>query len=601
MAQSMEAELEDKFWQLCWVDNTAERFSIDLTKIQDDITFTTWGKSFVTTAGNNLLDSLEWLLTRASSTEGGMRLQTLDGRWRIKKVHEYLRQMDRFLELLLGCVHIESGQPARGLEIVTMRHCNGLLQDRNIFIIDGTVMTVVRYHKSQSQWDKPKVVPRFLPPRVGQIMALYLSYLQPFREFLVVSVLNGGLDDYVWSNEQGAWNTDRLTRVLKRETGKRLGVELHTLDYRHTAVGIGRVMVGESFGKGYQDEIGEIDEAEVDEDEEDLIELQNARSTVMGVGNYSVLIDIVKHLSTRSIDAFRALSTAWHRFLGVDGQAEAGEEGRVRRKRRMRESISGLPVVPKEKAVQVEDARAAAVQRALQQVLGKQDVGFRSIEQEQALYAVLDKQTPLVVVLPTGGGKSLLFTLPACIEESGVTVVVVPYQALIEDLVVQVGSYGVDCIEWKHGENNPASVVFVSADVVGDVTSNGNFLGYARLLRDKGLLQRVVVDECHLVFTSRHWRENLLKVKNLRLLGCLVVLLTATLPPVQEGELEASMLVRNATYIRASTTRPNARYFVSWCQRGKLEDTAVSGWLRRLGVRTITLMWRSEGSGYRSG
>ncbi|KAL6169706.1 hypothetical protein ACJQWK_04709 [Exserohilum turcicum] len=150
MAQSMEAELEDKFWQLCWVDNTAERFSIDLTKIQDDITFTTWGKSFVTTAGNNLLDGLEWLLTRASSTEGGIRLQTSDGRWRIKKVHEYLRQMDRFLELLLGCVHIESGQPARGSEIVTMRHCNRLLQDRNIFIIDGTVMTVVRYHKSQS-------------------------------------------------------------------------------------------------------------------------------------------------------------------------------------------------------------------------------------------------------------------------------------------------------------------------------------------------------------------------------------------------------------------------------------------------------------------
>ncbi|EOA84448.1 uncharacterized protein SETTUDRAFT_57081, partial [Exserohilum turcica Et28A] len=159
----------------------------------------------------------------------------------------------------------------------------------------------------------------------------------------------------------------------------------------------------------------------------------------------------------------------------------------------------------------------------LQQVLGKQDVGFRSIEQEQALYAVLDKQTPLVVVLPTGGGKSLLFTLPACIEESGVTVVVVPYRALIEDLVVQVSSYGVDCIEWKHGENNPASVVFVSADVVGDVTSNGNFLG---------------------------------------------------------------MLVRNATYIRASTTRPNARYFVSWCQRGKLEDTALvvcKRWAEKLG------------------
>jgi hypothetical protein len=59
--------------------------------------------------------------------------------------------------------------------------------------------------------------------------------------------------------------------VLKHETGKRLAVELHTLGYRQTAVGIGR---------GYQDEVGEMDEAEVDEDQGDLIELQNARSTV---------------------------------------------------------------------------------------------------------------------------------------------------------------------------------------------------------------------------------------------------------------------------------------------------------------------------------
>jgi hypothetical protein len=92
--------------------------------------------------------------------------------------------------------------------------------------------------------------------------------------------------------------------VIRRETGKRLGVELHTLGYCHAAIGIGRVKVGESFGRGYQDEVGELDEAEMDEDQEDIIELQNSRTTVMGVGNYSVPIDIVKHLSVRSIDAF---------------------------------------------------------------------------------------------------------------------------------------------------------------------------------------------------------------------------------------------------------------------------------------------------------
>jgi superfamily II DNA helicase RecQ len=43
------------------------------------------------------------------------------------------------------------------------------------------------------------------------------------------------------------------------------------------------------------------------------------------------------------------------------------------------------------------------------------------------LHAVLEKQTLLIIVLPTGRGKSLLFTLPAYIEEVGVTVVVVLY------------------------------------------------------------------------------------------------------------------------------------------------------------------------------
>jgi superfamily II DNA helicase RecQ len=451
--------------------------------------------------------------------------------------------------------------------------------------MDGQVMTVVRYHKSQSQWDKPKVVPRFLPPRLGQVMVLYLAYLQPFQEYLTVQVLGGGFSDYVWADEQGPWGTDRLTRALRRETGKRLGVELHTLDYRHTAVGIGRVVVGESFSKGYQDEVGEVEEAEVDEEGESALELQSGRTTAIGMGNYSVPIDIVKHLSVRSIDAFRPLSTLWHRFLGLDGGKEgqepwAGIENANRARKRQERSYEdknredGLLV--RRQKTQAGDKRREAIRKAMQQVLGQEEVRFRSAEQEQAMHAVLDGQTPLVVVLPTGGGKSLLFTVPAYLDDTGVTVVVVPYRALIEDLVTRIQNCGIDCIEWKHGENNPAAVVVVSADVAGDTTSNGNFLSYANVLSGKGLLRRVVVDECHLIFTSSDWRPKLAKLKNLRLLPCPIVLLTATLPPVREGELGSSMLVQCATYIRASTVRLNTRYLVSWCEGGKKQEMALA-------------------------
>jgi superfamily II DNA helicase RecQ len=138
----------------------------------------------------------------------------------------------------------------------------------------------------------------------------------------------------------------------------------------------------------------------------------------------------------------------------------------------------------------------------MQRIFKTQNVRFWSVEQELAVHAVLDKQTLLVVVLLTGRGKSLLFMVLGCVEEGGITVVVVLYRALITDLVTRIRGSGIKCIEWKHRETNPASVVVVSADIAGDILGDGNFLSYARLLCSKGVLRRVVVDECYLIYTS---------------------------------------------------------------------------------------------------
>jgi hypothetical protein len=59
------------------------------------------------------------------------------------------------------------------------------------------------------------------------------------------------------------------------------------------------------------------------------------------------------------------------------------------------------------------------------------------------------------------------------------------------------------------------------------------------MLSGKGLLRRVVVDECHLIITSSDCGPKLALLKNLRLLSCPMVLLTA-LSPVREGELATS-------------------------------------------------------------
>jgi hypothetical protein len=67
--------------------------------------------SFINHPANCLADGLAWMLSQARSKPGGKQLQTSDGRWRVKKVRQYLLQVHRFLELLLGSVHFTSGQP----------------------------------------------------------------------------------------------------------------------------------------------------------------------------------------------------------------------------------------------------------------------------------------------------------------------------------------------------------------------------------------------------------------------------------------------------------------------------------------------------------
>jgi hypothetical protein len=186
-------------------------------------------------------------------------------------------------------------------------------------VIDGQVVVVTRYHKTQAQWDRPKVVARFLLEAVGQLIAAYLLYVQPVRALLYSSSLDKPLSasaaDYLWADQRGLWDTDRLTRTMTQETAERLGTRLTTQDYRYTAAGIGREVVGERFAAGYKKQLQshyteEGGGGSSDEDGEDPLELQNGRSIAVGMVAYAVQADLVQGLSMRSVDVFRTLSHA---------------------------------------------------------------------------------------------------------------------------------------------------------------------------------------------------------------------------------------------------------------------------------------------------
>jgi superfamily II DNA helicase RecQ len=81
----------------------------------------------------------------------------------------------------------------------------------------------------------------------------------------------------------------------------------------------------------------------------------------------------------------------------------------------------------------------------------------------------------LIVVLPTGRGKSLLFIAPAYLDNPGITIVVMPYRALLDNLLAIANKAKIDYMEYRPSEQNLAALVFISADFV----SSSQFLSYA--------------------------------------------------------------------------------------------------------------------------
>jgi hypothetical protein len=73
----------------------------------------------------------------------------------------------RFRENLLILIYITGGQPAREPEILSIRYNNTVRGEyRNIFIEDGIVVFITRYHKGYSMSRDVKIIHRYLPCEV---------------------------------------------------------------------------------------------------------------------------------------------------------------------------------------------------------------------------------------------------------------------------------------------------------------------------------------------------------------------------------------------------------------------------------------------------
>ena len=97
--------------------------------------------------------------------------------------------MDAFLKRLLLLIHMTGGQPPRGTELIGLQHSNSARgQHRGIFFEEGLISTVTSYHKGYNISGSTKIIHRYLPKEVSELLVYYLWLVLPFWQQLDILV-----------------------------------------------------------------------------------------------------------------------------------------------------------------------------------------------------------------------------------------------------------------------------------------------------------------------------------------------------------------------------------------------------------------------------
>jgi ATP-dependent DNA helicase RecQ len=263
----------------------------------------------------------------------------------------------------------------------------------------------------------------------------------------------------------------------------------------------------------------------------------------------------------------------------------------------------------------------ASAQQVLQEVFGYP--AFRGAQRDIVEHVVAGGDA--LVLMPTGGGKSLCYQVPAIVRHRaglGVAVVVSPLIALMHDQVGALHEAGVkaaflnstlDGEETRQVERELMAGRLTLLYAAPERILTPRFLGMLTSLHERGLLSLFAIDEAHCVSQWGHdFREEYLGLSALheQFAGVPRVALTATADDHTRADIIQRLQLEEARLFVASFDRPNIRYTIVekdeprkqllrflndehegdagivYCQsRKKVEETAA--WLVQEGINAL--------------
>lgn len=222
---------------------------------------------------------------------------------------------------------------------------------------------------------------------------------------------------------------------------------------------------------------------------------------------------------------------------------------------------------------------------------------FRKHQLEAIMSALSGKD--VFVLMPTGGGKSLCYQLPAVCTTGttrGVTIVVSPLIALMDDQLKELQDLGIDATNLHSeqdvemikdtnkrlrslSEDKPA-LVYISPE---KLTSSLALKDMLNQLYSRNQLARFVIDECHVLpGWGRGFRDSYMELYKLRKdfpkVPIMALTATATKQGIQDV-IQKLQLRPDHVLLQQSFNRPNLIYRVA--QKKKAVNTEIAEWIKR--------------------
>lgn len=521
----------------------------------------------------------------------------------------FIDDVDELVEHLYAALTFTWAGAARGTETEDIRYRNAHAP-RNLYFTNGVLTFVTFYNKTQHNTGRQSMIPRAVPPRLARLFIILLAVVYPCVKYVAAMQTTKDhaalYSSCIFVHRARPLNTANMTEILRRFTQETFVFSLGIRDCRHLM----KFVLKHAVGLALQEEPG---------DTPSLYRILDGlwgHSAKVSQAYYAVEEDTFSHIAATDVTKAQIFSLAYHQWLGIgyeqipanlrieqtkpataQNQVPPGKVDTNPFVQSLNATIPALSdalqatvfdAIHSFMSVQVPPTRGSALipsnicpttriivhpsrKDVLRRLYGTPEPRFTSPQQAEIFELVMQNSRHVLGILPTGGGKSLMFYGPPLIEPDGITIVISPFVALTSQQYSEAKRYGIDVIQWPStGIDCSATRLLV---VNAEHLVHGQLDGWLLAASQLGLIKRIIFDEAHEILTSSSYRDCYSKVKSLMGLGVTIIFLTATMYPWSIPALANTFEIDNLEVIAAPTIRPNIRYQVdTYCDEQLLRE-----------------------------